>query len=144
MGDLRILYSLFFPSTIPVTSVFSTSMWRIHPSLYFFISSFSYIQSQPLTLSYKPQSPWSLITIPPRVVGLKYFTWSEEPGRLQFIVLEELDMTERLKACTHTLWEPSVSTQVHVLWIFSATKLWIHQYLIHQTHHFIHLIYQFH
>lgn len=104
MGDLRILYSLFFPSTIPATSVFSTSMWRIHPSLYFFISSFSYIQSQPLTLSYKPQSPWSLITIPPRVVGLKYFTWSEEPGRLQFIVLWRVGYDWATKSMhTHSL-----------------------------------------
>ena len=112
MGDLRILYSLFFSSTIPVTSstipvtsMFSTSMWRIHPRVYiFFISSFSYIQSQPLTLSYKPQSPWSLITIPPRVVGLKYFTWSEEPGRLQFTMLWRVGYDWATKSMhTHSL-----------------------------------------
>ena len=85
-------------------NVFNFNVEDSSKSLYFFISSFSYIQSQPLTLSYKPQSPWSLITIPPRVVGLKYFTWSEEPGRLQFTMLWRVGYDWATKSMhTHSL-----------------------------------------
>ena len=90
MGDLRIPYSLFFSSTIPVTSMSSTSMWRIHPRVYIFHFQLFQHKSQALTLNYKPQSPWSLITIPPRILGFKYFTWSEESGRLQSIELQRV------------------------------------------------------